>query len=151
MVSLWSYLHTGTLPRLISFISHSYENTRGVGGFFPSRYALRCRRRELAILFKFFLFTFLQTLLHFFALSCTRAKLNSFIFNRFCTLRQKNTTTREVRPELQTGCCQLSKRGEMGTGARGAPVPEVGLYVKIKHAQFRNPESHPNEGHVNSP
>src|SRR6267378_5825698 len=33
---------------------------------------------------------------------------------------------------------QLSKRGEMGTGARGAPVPEVGLYVKIKRAQFRS-------------
>src|SRR5467141_779377 len=24
----WSYLHTGTLPRLISFVSHSYENCR---------------------------------------------------------------------------------------------------------------------------
>src|SRR6266851_7330777 len=43
---LWSYLHTGTLPRLISFVSHSYatfafrtllrdENTGGVGVFFP--------------------------------------------------------------------------------------------------------------------
>ena len=42
-------------------------------------------------------------------------------------------------------------RGEMGTGARGAPIPEVGLYMKIKRAQFRNPESRPNEGHVNSP
>jgi hypothetical protein len=32
---LWSYLHTGTLPRLISFVSHSYENTGGVRVFFP--------------------------------------------------------------------------------------------------------------------
>jgi hypothetical protein len=32
---LWSYRHTGTLPQLISFVSHSYENTRGVGVFFP--------------------------------------------------------------------------------------------------------------------
>ncbi len=43
----------------------------------------------------------------------------------------------------------------MGTGARGAPggapVPEVGLYVKLKRAQFRSPESRPNEGRVNSP
>jgi|SRR5216684_753166 len=31
----WSYRHTGTLPRLISFVSHSYENTGGVGVFFP--------------------------------------------------------------------------------------------------------------------
>ena len=31
----WSYPYTGTLPRLISFVSHSYENTRGVGVFFP--------------------------------------------------------------------------------------------------------------------
>ena len=46
---------------------------------------------------------------------------------------------------------QLSKREEMGTGARGAPVPEVGHYVKIKRAQSRKPESHPNEGRVNSP
>ncbi len=39
----------------------------------------------------------------------------------------------------------------MGTGARGAPVPEVGLYVKIKPAQSRKPGSRPNEGRVNSP
>jgi len=32
---LWSYRYTGTLPQLISFVSHSYENTRGVGVFFP--------------------------------------------------------------------------------------------------------------------
>src|SRR5712692_9218102 len=34
----WSNLHTGTLPRLISLICHSYENTRGVGLFFPFWY-----------------------------------------------------------------------------------------------------------------
>src|SRR5580693_8939478 len=33
---LWSYLHTGTLPRLISFICHSCVNTGGVGVFFPN-------------------------------------------------------------------------------------------------------------------
>jgi len=33
---LWSYLHTGTLLRLISLICHSYENCRGVGVFFPN-------------------------------------------------------------------------------------------------------------------
>src|SRR5260370_24463556 len=52
---------------------------------------------------------------------------------------------------LKTDHCQLSKREEMGTGARGAPVPEVGLYVKIKRAQSRKPESRPNEERVNSP
>jgi len=31
----WSYLSTGPLPRLISCICHSYENTGGVGVFFP--------------------------------------------------------------------------------------------------------------------
>src|SRR6266436_6152324 len=31
----WSYRYTGTLPRLISFVSHSYANTGGVGVFFP--------------------------------------------------------------------------------------------------------------------
>ena|SRR5258708_908477 len=45
---------------------------------------------------------------------------------------------------------QLSKREEMGTGARGAPVPEVGHYVKIKRAQSRKPESRANEERVNS-
>jgi len=30
-----SYRYTGTLPRLISFVCHSYENTGGVGVFFP--------------------------------------------------------------------------------------------------------------------
>ena len=37
---LWSYHHTGTLPRLISFVSHSYENTGGVGVFFPFWFTL---------------------------------------------------------------------------------------------------------------
>jgi hypothetical protein len=47
--------------------------------------------------------------------------------------------------------CGIPRRGEMGTGARGAPIPEVGLYVKIKPVQSRKPGSRPNEGHVNSP
>src|ERR1700693_4372712 len=34
---LWSYRYTGTLPRLISFASHSSENTGSVGVFFPFR------------------------------------------------------------------------------------------------------------------
>jgi hypothetical protein len=42
------------------------------------------------------------------------------------------------------------RKGEMGTGARGAPIPVVGLYMKIKRAQCRKPGSRPNEGHVNS-
>src|SRR6266852_6863437 len=37
---VWSYRYTGTLPRLISFVSHSYENTGGVGVFFPFRLSL---------------------------------------------------------------------------------------------------------------
>jgi hypothetical protein len=40
-------------------------------------------------------------------------------------------------------------RKEMGTGARGAPVPEVGLAVKIKHADYRNRRSLVSEGDVN--
>ncbi len=38
----------------------------------------------------------------------------------------------------------------MGTEARGAPVPVVGLYVKVKRAQSDSLGSPPNEGHVNS-
>src|SRR5260370_10174588 len=37
---LWSSHHTGTLPRLISFVSHSYENPGGVGVFFPFWFTL---------------------------------------------------------------------------------------------------------------
>src|SRR5713226_9419814 len=44
---LWSYPYTGTLPRLISFLSHSYENTGGVGVFFPFRDAPTCRRSDV--------------------------------------------------------------------------------------------------------
>jgi len=87
----WSYLYTGTLPRLISFVCHSYENTGGVGVFFA------------------------------FCTPCAQSK------------------------------GQLSKTGEMGTGARGAPVPEVGLQVKIKSDQSRRPGSRVNEGRVNFP
>jgi hypothetical protein len=39
---------------------------------------------------------------------------------------------------------------EKGTGARGAPVPEVGLGVKIKRVEFRSPGSLEHEGHMNS-
>jgi hypothetical protein len=31
----WSYLYTGMKPQLKSCVSHSYENCRGVGVFFP--------------------------------------------------------------------------------------------------------------------
>ena len=44
---------------------------------------------SLATSLKFFLFTFLRTLLHFFAFFCARAKLNPFLFKRFRTLRKK--------------------------------------------------------------
>jgi hypothetical protein len=43
-----------------------------------------------------------------------------------------------------------SRGGEMGTGARGAPVPVVGHDVKIKRGQSRKLGSRPNEGRVNS-
>lgn len=37
-----------------------------------------------------------------------------------------------------------------GTGARGAPIPEVGRGTKIKRVECRSPGSRGNEGHVNS-
>ncbi len=42
------------------------------------------------------------------------------------------------------------EREEKGTGARGAPVPKVGLGVKFKRGESRTPESLQNEGHMNS-
>jgi hypothetical protein len=41
--------------------------------------------------------------------------------------------------------------GGEGTGARGAPIPEVGRETKIKLAEYRSPGSRLNEGPVNSP
>lgn len=38
-----------------------------------------------------------------------------------------------------------------GIGARGAPIPVVGRGTKIKPVEHRSPESHSNEGLVNSP
>src|SRR5258708_1584730 len=46
MTSLWSYLNTGTLPRLIYFVSHSYANTGGVGIFFPFWNSIRSVERR---------------------------------------------------------------------------------------------------------
>jgi hypothetical protein len=41
-------------------------------------------------------------------------------------------------------------KGEKGIGARGAPIPVVGRGTKIKPVECRSPESHANEGLVNS-
>src|SRR5713101_1372344 len=61
-----------TLPSSVSrksCICHSYENTGGVGVFFPFwNSSLPTRRTSLATVFKSFLFTSWRTLLHFFAL-----------------------------------------------------------------------------------
>jgi hypothetical protein len=52
----WSYFHTGTLPRLISFASHSYENT---GGYVHSSHFGTHRLRS-PLLSSFFLFMHLR-------------------------------------------------------------------------------------------
>src|SRR5467141_1040470 len=69
-----------------------------------------------------------------------RTPLNSFGINPLCTLfiategvplrnsRLGLEMEHPTRSELPTANCRLStiqERGEMGTGARGAPVPEV--------------------------
>jgi len=43
-----------------------------------------------------------------------------------------------------------SARGEMGTGARGAPIPREGIELKIKPAQDPRPGSRPDERRMNS-
>jgi hypothetical protein len=40
--------------------------------------------------------------------------------------------------------------GEMGTGARGAPVPKVGRGTKIKRPEYHRRASNRREGAVNS-
>ncbi len=74
---------------------------------------------KLVFLFKLSLFRLLRTLLRFFALSCTRAKLNSFIFNRFRTLRQK------TQPPGRSGRnCKLAAVNYR-RGGRWGPEPGV--------------------------
>src|SRR5216683_1920794 len=91
MTSHWSYLHTGTLPRLISFVSHSCENTGGVGVFFPFWDAPRCERlngRTLPFSVSF------QVLAHSSALFCTflhSQKIQLFSFQAIPHSLSKNT------------------------------------------------------------
>src|SRR5467141_5063774 len=82
----WSYHHTGTLPRLISFVSHSYANTGGGG--YSSHFGTRqstavMRTRRIAQVLSF------HILAHSFALFCILKELNSLLFNRFRTLCPK--------------------------------------------------------------
>jgi len=82
----WSYHHTGTLPRLISFVSHSYANTGG-GGYsshFGTRQSTAVMRTRYIIQVLSF-----HILAHSFALFCILKELNSLLFNRFRTLHQK--------------------------------------------------------------
>ncbi len=81
---LWSYHHTGTLPRLISFICHSYENTRGVGVFFPFRNALRGHTEKHPLFIQVLSF---HTLVHSFA----RDKNSTLFFSGASALFRKNT------------------------------------------------------------
>src|SRR6266567_3794731 len=68
-----------------------------------------------------FLFTFLRTLLHFLAFSCTRQKPNSFVSNRFRTLCQKHRGggTRLFKRPNTANCERLE-----GTLFHGSPDTE---------------------------
>src|SRR5260370_10471916 len=81
---LWSYLHTGTLLRLISFICHSYANTRGVGVFFPFWNALRGHTEKNSLFIQVLSF---HTLAHSFA----RTKTQLFYFQALPHFLRKNT------------------------------------------------------------
>src|SRR5260370_1056616 len=81
---LWSYLHTGTLLRLISFICHSYANTRGVGVFFPFWNALRGHTEKNSLFIQVLSF---HTLAHSFA----RTKTQLFYFQALPHSLRKNT------------------------------------------------------------
>src|SRR5712692_7616946 len=105
---LWSYLHTGTLLRLISFICHSYENTRDVGVFFPfwNAPSLRCLASSPNSLSPLFSNSWALLCTLSFALFCTHEKLNPFIFKRFRTLLQKHPAG--VSPFLRPSQSQRS-------------------------------------------
>jgi hypothetical protein len=78
-------------------------------------------------------------------------RTESPLLHRVGVLRSGNRIGAGQPGSSDIGPQRDTERGEMGIGARGAPIPEVGLYMKIKRVQFRNSGSHPNEGHVNSP
>jgi hypothetical protein len=74
----WSYHQTGILPPLKFFVSHSYENCRGVGVFFPNRNANFSANQFPA--FNPFLFIRFRTL------EAQRAARNPFAICRLRTL-----------------------------------------------------------------
>jgi hypothetical protein len=80
---LWSYRYTGTLPQLISLVSHTYENIGGVAVFFPFWYRTRRAANGNSQHYSTSFFS------HSCALFCTHQKHNSFLFKGFRTLRPK--------------------------------------------------------------
>src|SRR5258708_34957045 len=108
----WSYRYTGTLPRLISFVSHSCTNTGGVGVFFPfwdSTSAVQSRTPCWIQVLSF------QTLAHSFVPFCTHQKFNPFLSNRFRTLCQKKASAGVGIFQLTTFNFQLSIVGSSRT------------------------------------
>src|SRR5260370_37908570 len=86
---LWSYLHTGTLLRLISFICHSYANTRGVGVFFPFWNALRGHTEKNSLFIQVLSFLYL-------AHSIARTTTHIFYFHALPHSLSKNTLRRGI-------------------------------------------------------
>jgi hypothetical protein len=109
----------------ISFLLTFIQNAGGVGGTFsPSDVQLRtlhpgcifgmCGRSKVQTILGSisFLFISFRTLLHFFALSCTHAKFNSFVFKQFRTLWQKT----RGGGHCFTPCSELLGVGRAGLG-----------------------------------
>jgi hypothetical protein len=94
-----------TLPSSVSrksFTCRSYENTGGVGVFFPFWDTPTCRRFDVQT------FSLSPAFSNSCALFCAQQKLNSFLFKRFCTLSQKP-------PGGGGGPCALAWRGGLAT------------------------------------
>jgi hypothetical protein len=96
-----------------------------------------------------FVFKFLRTLFRNEALATPFVSIASALFSI-----QRGVYVLPPQPESSQASearavRQKRGRGEKGTGARGAPIPVVGPYMKIKLAQSRALASHPGEGCVN--
>ena len=89
----YSYGHSYTTATHQPLCNQSFTHSFYLDGGVPSRW-LSPRDRDPYSLppthLKFFLFTFLRTLLHIFVFSCAHQELNSLVFNRFRTLCTKH-------------------------------------------------------------
>jgi hypothetical protein len=110
---------TYELPILQSLCFDIHASDGGCRGY-SQPFDVQTFRRSIVQRSISFLLTLFRTLLHFFALFCTYAKLNSFRFKQFRTLSQKH---RGVGGTASAACSELLGVGWGPSGNRWQPSP----------------------------